>query len=322
MNTTTYSFVISSNKKKELLDNPSILIMNNNNPYIEYFIFFMDCKITIYKTQKCVIQGKNAQKLMFKYFAEYLNQVKKINDVNDNFDYEKENFTQNIIGSDEVGVGDYFGGLVVCAVFLTPETAKKAESIGVKDSKKISDEKIINIAEKLMKFVRYQISELTPRNYNDLFYSYKNSHVLKTILHYSVIEKLVNDLEKENIYAKKLVIDQYATPEKFDEYLIKAYTHNKLHQPFHFYTKAENKYLAVACASIIARYIFLKQIKKMSNKLNIAIPLGAWNDNIESTAFKLISNHKYNIAEIDDILTDNVKKHFINTDKILKKFSD
>lgn len=60
----------------------------------------------------------------------------------------------------------------------------------------------------------------------------------------------------------------------------------------------------------------------MSNKLNIAIPLGAWNDNIESTAFKLISNHKYNIAEIDDILTDNVKKHFINTDKILKKFSD
>lgn len=322
MNTTTYSFVISSNKKKELLDNPSILIMNNNNPYIEYFIFFMDCKITIYKTQKCVIQGKNAQELMFKYFAEYLNQVKKINEVNDDFDYEKENFAQNIIGSDEVGVGDYFGGLVVCAVFLTPETAKKAESIGVKDSKKISDEKIINIAEKLMKFVRYQISELTPRNYNDLFYSYKNSHVLKTILHYSVIEKLVNDLEKENIYAKKLVIDQYATPEKFDEYLIKAYTHNKLHQPFHFYTKAENKYLAVACASIIARYIFLKQIKKMSNKLNIAIPLGAWNDNIESTAFKLISNHKYNIAEIDDILTDNVKKHFINTDKILKKFSD
>ena len=322
MNSTTYSFIISSTQKKKLLDNSSIYVLDNNNPYIEYFILFMDCKITIYKSQKCVVQGKNTFELMSKYFPENLNQIKTSTELENSFDFEKENFTQNTIGSDEVGVGDYFGGLVVCAVFLTPETAKKAETLGVKDSKKLTDDKIIKIAKELIKFVRYQISELTPRNYNDLFETYKNSHVLKTLLHYSVIEKLVNDLAKENIYAKKLVVDQFATPEKFDDYLIQAYTHNKLHQPFYFYTKAESKYLAVACASIIARYIFLKQIDRLSKELNVTIPLGAWNEKIESVAFDLIAKHKHDVVKINDVLTTNVKKHFINTDKIIKKLND
>ena len=40
-------------------------------------------------------------------------------------------------------------------------------------------------------------------------------------------------------------------------------------------TKAEDKNLAVACASVISRYIFLKEFDKLSDSLHIPLPKGA-----------------------------------------------
>ena len=42
-----------------------------------------------------------------------------------------------------------------------------------------------------------------------------------------------------------------------------------------FETKAENKYLSVACSSIIARYYFLKEIEKLSEISGYNILKGA-----------------------------------------------
>ena len=49
------------------------------------------------------------------------------------------------IGSDEVGTGDYFGPIVVTASYVSKENIKEVMNLGVKDSKKITDDIIVII---------------------------------------------------------------------------------------------------------------------------------------------------------------------------------
>ena len=52
------------------------------------------------------------------------------------------------IGSDEVGTGDYFGPIVVTASYVDQADMSFIEDLGVRDSKKLTDEKILEIAPK------------------------------------------------------------------------------------------------------------------------------------------------------------------------------
>ena len=56
------------------------------------------------------------------------------------------------IGTDESGKGDYFGPLVVAGVFIKSRNDEEnLKSIGVRDCKKLSDRRIIEIAEIIKK---------------------------------------------------------------------------------------------------------------------------------------------------------------------------
>ena len=76
-----------------------------------------------------------------------------------------------------------------------------------------------------------------------------------------------------------------------------------------FITKAEDKCISVAVSSIISRYIFLKEIKKMSEKYNMIIPLGA-GEEVDKVGAKLVKKYKL------DILKEVAKLNFKNTEKI------
>ena len=75
--------------------------------------------------------------------------------------------------------------------------------------------------------------------------------------------------------------------------------------------KAENKYIAVACASIVARETFLKEIDKMSEELGYKIILGASNK-VDELAKKILDEKGM------DYLKQYIKFHFKNTQKILE----
>ena len=49
------------------------------------------------------------------------------------------------IGIDESGKGDYFGPLVIAAVFVDATTQSELTLMNVRDSKKISDGRILDI---------------------------------------------------------------------------------------------------------------------------------------------------------------------------------
>ena len=55
------------------------------------------------------------------------------------------------IGTDESGKGDYFGPLVVAGVYITPTIGKYLKSIGIRDSKELSDYQILQLASEMKK---------------------------------------------------------------------------------------------------------------------------------------------------------------------------
>ena len=273
----------SLKKSNEIFDQYEL---NNNN-------------ITVYKNDKIVIQGKNIVGLCIELSLPYVKYEKleetKINDI------------KSYIGCDEVGVGDYFGGIVCCSVFVDELTSKKLETLNVNDSKKITDEQIILLAPKIKKICSYVTKVISPKEYNNLYKEYKNAHIIKTYGHNYCITKL-RELIGNNVL---VYMDEYCSEENYIKYLNKLGIENSsINKVNHFETKSESKYIAVAAASIIARYEFLMMIKKLVNKLNEfdglnfeTLPLGASNKEI---IFESIS-------KIENIIGNDKLKYFIKT---------
>ena len=80
---------------------------------------------------------------------------------------------ESYIGIDESGKGDYFGPLVVAAVFVNKSIIEKLKIIGVKDSKELTDQVISIIAKKMKKIEGFifDVIEIYPDKYNLLPFS-------------------------------------------------------------------------------------------------------------------------------------------------------
>lgn len=322
MSLTSFSFVISLKEKEILLQQLRSKLKTPPAEYIDVYFALDNCKISIYKNLKCLVQGKEASLVIKKYFPNHINVLESNKDFEIKQD-ELSNISEleqfNIIGSDEVGVGDYFGGICICAVYLTKSDIPKLIKLGVKDSKKLNDKSIIKIAEELIKFVKYDITNINPHIYNSMYEKYQNTHIIKTYGHYKSISNLVNFINSKHLPLNKIIIDEYASASKFDQYLLALNIKNNFSN-LNFHTQAESIYLAVATASIIARYYFLKQIDELSNQAGFNLPLGAWNDKVEKAIIKLLIPTNKDKQKINILLNKYVKKHFSNTNKIIDKF--
>ena len=145
---------------------------------------------------------------------------------------------------------------------------------------------------------------LNNTDYNNNYSTDVNMNKIKAILHNKALYTLLNN----NYSYDMIVIDQFVNPRKYYEYLSNAkYTVRNIN----FTTKAEDKCLSVACSSIISRYIFINEMKKLSNELNINIPFGASTE-ADKTGELIVS--KYG----KDKLKEVAKLNFKNTSKIIK----
>ena len=110
------------------------------------------------------------------------------------FDDEKQDEIgfDKYIGTDESGKGDYFGPLVIGAVYIDKKTTLELEEIGVKDSKLISDNSIKILEPKIKKIVdgNFEIIQINPEKYNQLYESFKNLNKIMAWAHSKAIENL------------------------------------------------------------------------------------------------------------------------------------
>jgi len=266
--------------------------ISDNNEKVSLLVFFGK------KGNKVLLQGNKELKL-----------YKSVNDLifgEKFFDDSKpeEEPSYPYIGTDESGKGDYFGPLVVAGVYLTPDTGKKLGSIGIRDSKELSDYQIIQIASEIKNNseVISDVIIISPEKYNQLYEKMGNLNRLMGWAHARVIENLLNKCDAGEVISdkfgnEKVILDALQT---------KGRTIN-LKQ----LTKAE-KFTAVAAASILARESVINWFKIQSRKYKIEIPKGSSSE-VESVAKHLFQKHG------EDTLTKLVKLHFKTSDKVFNK---
>lgn len=215
---------------------------------------------TLYKSNKLVFQGNED-------FTKVLMLLKKTSNTKKDINIEPH------IGVDEVGKGDYFGPLVVVGCFVDKKFLEKISVLGITDSKKLSDKKILNIYEKLKDYEYYYPSVVSPEEYSRLVKETGNVAILLARQHSKVIEMGLEDLKSKNIKCEKVVIDQFSNSKSRVKDELGALGKQINFIQFH---KGESD-IAVACASVLARGIFLNEMERMKDEYYFNFPKGASN---------------------------------------------
>lgn len=171
------------------------------------------------------------------------------------------------IGTDESGKGDFFGPLVIAGAMVDEKNAKYFLDLGIKDSKKLSDKKMLSMAVEIKKSVPHSIIAISNSKYNELYNNMKNLNKLLAWGHARVIE---NILEHNSC--------EYALSDKFgDESLIKsALMKNGRAIRLDQMCKAECD-IAVATASVLARSTYVLKMQEMENTYGIKFQKGCSN---------------------------------------------
>ena len=314
---TTIVFKLSDNLKNEVIDFYQDRATLKKPPYSVFQVKEFDCVTTLYESGKIMFQGMSADieasfwiereriKNNRNVSEEIAKDIKKKEDKNKELNDTRFKYISTM-GSDEVGTGDYFGPIVVTASYVDIKDKFKVEELGVRDSKKLNDDKIMKIAPKLIKEIPHVTFILTDKEYNEK--GLTNMNQIKAILHNKVLYNLT---QKDNYDYKHIVVDQFVYPQKYFEH-IKNVT-NKVTN-ITFTTHAEDKCLSVAVSSIISRYIFLTKMDEMSKELGFNLLKGA-SEAVDDQAVLIVKKYGF------DKLKDIAKLNFKNTKKIKYKLN-
>ena len=169
------------------------------------------------------------------------------------------------IGIDESGKGDYFGPLVIAAVFVDQTTQHELALMQVRDSKKISDGRILEMATDIRQICPHSIVAIGPQKYNELYAKIKNLNRLLAWGHARALENLLQQVE-----CSVAISDQFGDEQLILNALQEKGKQIRLEQR----PKAESD-LAVAAASILARADFLIRLRRLSDEVGTTLPKGA-----------------------------------------------
>ena len=291
---------VDDDTKKEMIEYYKDKMRDKKIPYVVFQAQEEDTVITMYESGKVMFQGKSADIDASHWGIEIEEKKQAKEDTRKKYD---KYYHSNSIGSDEVGTGDYFGPIVVTATYVTKDDIEFLEGLGVMDSKKISDDKIRDIAPKIAKRIKYKSIILKNEEYNEKYGTNFNLNKIKSIMHNTVLYQLANEVKKYDY----IIVDQFAYEESYYNYLKGI---DKIQKGITFITKAEDKNMAVACGAIISRYLFLKEFDKLSDEVHVPLPKGAGAD-VDKIGEELVE--KYG----EEILNKVAKKNFKNTDRIL-----
>lgn len=249
--------------------------------YANYAVREPGLNIVVYNSQKVVFQGATAKIIA-------------------------DAFKQEIIlpqaGSDETGNGSFFGPICVCACFIDESTYDKIKHLSLDDSKVINDDYILEIGEFLRDNITHSLLILDNHKYNQVQLT-TNQNKMKAVLHNQCFINLSKKVKK---LPELTVIDQFTPKTTYYKYLVDQ---KEIFTDLIFETKAESKYLAVACASIIARYAFVTALRQMSKHYDFKFLSGA-GSLVDKSAQNFVN--KYGKSELSQV----AKVHFANTKRI------
>lgn len=309
-NQKTITLKVGDVTKEKMIDFFQDLKREKTPPYAIFQAKDGDTVVTLYESGKVVFQGKDAD-LASEFWIETERIQQGHAEVTDSSQKKKEEEKKILplriasIGSDEVGTGDYFGPIVVTASYVAKENIDFLLELGVKDSKKMTDTQILKIVPQLIKKIPYQTYILKNSEYNLRREDNMNMNQMKAILH----NKVLWEMKNKNYPYQYIVVDQFEYPPSYYKHIAKS---TQQVRNIFFLTHAEDQCLSVACSSLISRYIFLKEMDKLSKELGLLLPKGA-GDIVNQVGKQIVS--RYGENKLNDI----AKLNFKNTIKILEK---
>ena len=207
-----------------------------------------------------------------------------------------------LIGTDEAGKGDYFGPLVCAACYVDANTLPKLNQLGVKDSKKLSNGRVLSLADSIKKLCPYNVVAIGPEKYNQLYTKMKNLNRLLAWSHARAIENLLGQVDCQNV-----LTDQFGDERFIQRSLLeKGKKVNLIQRP-----KAEMNQ-AVAAASILARAGFLTRLERLSAEYGLTLQPGAGDPTDKAIALFIEKHGQEKLPMV-------AKVHFKNTRKVLSK---
>lgn len=255
--------------------------------------------VSVYESKKVMFQGKKA-KTQYEHWLK----VFQMPPLEAEKDLEKPtpqepSFYEPSIGSDESGSGDYFGPLVVAAVYVSKADETFLKSFPIKDSKDMEDETIIEVIPQILEKIPYSLMILHNDKYNQMIEKGYNLNALKAYLHAQAHKSISAKVGKKG----PIIVDQFVSPQKYYEYL-KDFKDVPNVQTF--MTQAEKHYASVALSSMVARFAFLNQLRKLSKDVHMSLQKGASASVDEQIAYVIKTHGERQLREI-------AKVHFANT---------
>ena len=243
--------------------------------------------LTAYTSGKLVIQGRGtADFVQFFLEPEILHTFQ--------FGYTPEEISGEAVtphgGVDESGKGDFFGPLVVAAVYADEAVALPLRKLGVCDSKKVSsDRKLLEIAKGIRATIpgKYTVLTLKPETYNRLYRNIGNLNRLLAWGHARSIENLLELVPD----CPRMLSDKFGNEALIRRALMEKGRKIILEQR----VRAESD-VAVAAASILAREKFLLTMKALSEEIGVELPKGA-GPKVKETANLLMQKQGRDIFE-------------------------
>jgi ribonuclease HIII len=175
----------------------------------------------------------------------------------------------------------------------------------VRDSKQLSDAKILSLAEEIKKICHGHghVVAYHPERYNLLYQEIPNLNLLLARAHARVIANL-----HKRTSSHLALVDQFSR-----EPLVLAAL-QKMNCPITVEQRprAEDD-IAVAAASIIARATFVRQIEELSESIGVQLPKGASNPMIVTVGHEIVARAG------QDALGKVAKLHFKTTQEILQR---
>lgn len=280
-------------------------LIERKAPGVIFAAKLADTAITAYKSGKVMFQGAGADREAARWGQAGTSTTKVASTKGDKL---PDNFAAlSVLGSDETGTGDYFGPVTVAAVYVPADKIALVQELGVKDSKQLTDDYMRQIAPDLMKVCAHSILTLRNDKYNAIQARGYSQGKIKALLHNQALKHVLTKIAPEA--PQYILIDQFAERGIY-------YNHIKnekeiVRQNVLFSTKAENLHVAVATASILARYAFLKEMDRLAKVTGFPLQKGA-SGKVDEMAAKIWLKHG------EETLRSMTKWHFANTEKARK----
>lgn len=282
-------------KMKKFYDSQMILVDDSD---IQFKAQIIGCTITAHQSNEVVFEGIRAKEAASKWQKA----PKKTKTVN--VQTSAGPFIDKHIGSDDVGNADYFGPICTVACYIDDKDIEWLNTLGIKDVKNLPATEIVRIAREIKDRIVYSLLILDNPHYNKMVSEGINPAHIKAKLHNQAI---INVMQRLEFPVETKVIEYFVAPKTYYNYLKGEVIVVK---DIAFEKNSYARFMAMACAYILAKYASLQYLNNMSRSLKVKLPYGT-NAQVDQIAVMLVK------ARGESILNKIAKKNLPNTKRIL-----